>query len=140
MLLSNLNARFDKNRRMISKKGIPPPEKVPSETVLQEPSARGSNFKAISKCLSLRSREMLPHTLRKAAPSPREPGRAGAAGGGPGAAHAALPAPRPPSGAAPAAAPRPCGRRGLPAPRRRWPGQVVQPPGHLPALVRRGAD
>lgn len=63
---------------MTSKKGIPPPEKVPSETVPQEPSARGSNSKAISKCLSLRRREVRPPTLGKAAASPREPGRAGA--------------------------------------------------------------
>lgn len=124
MLLPNLNTGFDKNRGMISKRGIPPPEKVPSETVLQEPSARGSNFKEISKCLSVRRREVLPRTPGKAAAAPREPGRAGAAGGGSGAAHAALSAPRPPSEAAPAAAPRPSGRR--------RPGQVARPRGHLP--------
>lgn len=66
MLLSNLNARFDKNRGMSSKKGIPPPEKAPGDTVLQEPSARGSSLKAISEhrasgagrcCLTARGRQ-----------------------------------------------------------------------------------
>lgn len=80
MLLSNLNARFDKNRGKISKTGIPPPEKAPSGTVLQEPSARGSHLRAISKHLSLRRRAVLPQPRGRR----RRPGGSGRRGLRPG--------------------------------------------------------